>query len=84
MSATIVTTGQLRAGRALVKIEQQDLCTRAGVSIATLRRMEAGDGPVRGTYENVAAVVAALETAGVEFTNGDQPGVRLRKAQSDG
>ena len=23
---------------------------------------------------------AALEAAGVEFTNGDQPGVRLRKA----
>ena len=24
---------------------------------------------------------AALEAAGVEFTNGDQPGVKLRKGQ---
>jgi hypothetical protein len=40
--------------------------------------MEAGNEPVRGTYENVAAIVATLESAGVEFLNGDSPGVRLR------
>jgi hypothetical protein len=28
---------------------------------------------------NLAAIQHALEAAGVEFTNGDQPGVRLRK-----
>ena len=27
------------------------------------------------------AIPAALEAASVEFTNGDQPGVRLRKPQ---
>jgi len=27
----------------------------------------------------IAAVVRALEAAGIEFTNGDGPGVRLRK-----
>ena len=27
----------------------------------------------------VDAIRAALESAGVEFTNGDQPGVRMRK-----
>jgi hypothetical protein len=41
--------------------------------------MEAGDGPIRATYENVTAVVAALESAGVEFTNGDKPGVQLAR-----
>jgi hypothetical protein len=30
----------------------------------------------------VAAIEGALVTAGVEFTNGDQPGVRLRKERS--
>ena len=78
-----ILAAQLRAGRALVKMEQQTLCDRSGVSIATLRRMEAGDGPVRGNYGNVAAVVAALEAAGVEFTNGSQPGVRLRSPTAD-
>jgi transcriptional regulator with XRE-family HTH domain len=28
---------------------------------------------------NLAAIQRALEEAGVEFTNGDRPGVRLRK-----
>jgi transcriptional regulator with XRE-family HTH domain len=70
---------QLKAARSLARIEQKELSIRAGVSVPTIKRMEAGDGPVRGTYENVSAVVTALESAGVEFTNGDQPGVRLQK-----
>jgi transcriptional regulator with XRE-family HTH domain len=69
---------QLKAARTLAKLEQQELSTRSGVSVSTIKRMEAGDGSVRGNYDNVAAVVAALEAAGVEFTNGDQPGVRLK------
>jgi hypothetical protein len=42
--------------------------------------MEAGDGPIRGNYENVAAVVGVLEAAGIEFIpeNGGGPGARLR------
>ena len=31
------------------------------------------------THAASAAIRAALESAGVEFTNGDRPGVRLRK-----
>jgi hypothetical protein len=30
---------------------------------------------------NLAAIQRALEAAGVEFTNGDQPGVRMRKGR---
>ena len=82
MAASGVTAAQLRAARALLKIEQQDLCSRSGVSIATLRRMENAEGPVRGNYENVVAVVDQLEAAGVDFIpeNGGGAGVRLRRA----
>ena len=31
------------------------------------------------TRNNLAAIQRVLEAAGVEFTNGDAPGVRLRK-----
>jgi hypothetical protein len=63
-------------------MEQSELADRAGISVPTVKRMEGSDGLVRGSYENVAAVVAALEAAGVEFTsNGDnQPGVRMKAA----
>jgi hypothetical protein len=58
------------------------LAASANVSIATLRRMEASDGPASGYANNVAAVRRALESAGVEFIaeNGGGAGVRLRKA----
>jgi hypothetical protein len=44
--------------------------------------MEASAGPVTGFANNVAAVIAALEKAGVEFIdeNGGGAGVRFRKA----
>jgi transcriptional regulator with XRE-family HTH domain len=72
---------QLKAARALARMDQQALADRSGVSVPTIKRMEAGDGPIRGNYENVAAVVAVLEASGVEFIpeNGGGPGVRLRK-----
>lgn len=78
-----VTGRQIAAGRTLAALTQGDLANSARVSIATLRRMEGADGPPPGMPNNVRAVIAALETAGVEFidANGGGPGVRLR---SDG
>jgi predicted transcriptional regulator len=83
MAIPPLLAAQLKAARSLARMGQQELSRRSGVSLPTIKRMEAGDGPVRGNYENVAAVVAVLEAAGVEFTNGSQPGVRL-KAVSPG
>jgi hypothetical protein len=36
-------------------------------------------GPVSANVATVNSIVWVLEGAGVEFTNGEQPGVRLRK-----
>ena len=62
-------------------MEQSDLAARSGVSVPTIRRMEAGDGAVKGHYENVTAIIRELAGAGVIFVaeNGEGPGVRLRK-----
>jgi transcriptional regulator with XRE-family HTH domain len=79
LSRTGILAHQLKAARALARMDQQELADQSGVSVPTIKRMEAGDGPIRGTYENVAAVVAVLESAGVEFTNGDKPGVQLAR-----
>lgn len=53
----------------------------ASISVQTLRRMEAADGVPGGYPNNIAAVIAALEAAGVIFVeeNGEGPGVRLKK-----
>jgi hypothetical protein len=39
--------------------------------------MEASEGHASGLLNNALAVLRALEAAGVEFTNGGHPGVRL-------
>lgn len=82
MSETDQITGrQIAAARALAGVGQAELATAARISVPTLRRMEANAGPAGGFTNNVAAVKAALEAAGVIFiaSNGDGPGVRLRK-----
>ena len=53
-----------------------------GISIPTIRpAFEAQRGDLGGQPDTRARIVAALEFGGVEFTNGEQPGVRLRKVQ---
>ena len=73
----MLTSAQCRAARGLVDWSQQQLADAAEVGVATVRLFEAGIGEQRRSTLNV--IKRALEAAGVEFTNGDQPGVRLRK-----
>jgi transcriptional regulator with XRE-family HTH domain len=70
---------QIAAARVLIGLTQRDLAIKAKISTPTLIRMEAKFGEAVGLINNIAAVRAALEKAGIEFTNGDEPGVRLRK-----
>jgi DNA-binding XRE family transcriptional regulator len=74
----IITGEQFRAARAMARIEQVDLALQANVSVETIKRLERTEGPVSANVQTVDAVTRALEAAGIEFTNGGQPGVRLR------
>ena len=70
---------QLRAARALAGLTQVELAERAKLNPNTIRNMEArGDEMLRSSLGTVRAVQVALEAAGVEFTNGEQPGVRMK------
>jgi hypothetical protein len=63
-----VTGRQIAAARTLAGINQDELADRTNISVPTLRRMEASAGGAAGLPNNV----------GVEFTNGGQPGVRMK------
>ena len=78
-----VSIRQIKAGRALLAWSQEQLAAAAEVSIPTIKRLEANDGPVGGRGRTVEKILNAMETAGVEFIdeNGGGPGVRLRKPQ---
>jgi predicted transcriptional regulator len=71
-----ITPAQCRAARGLVEMDQGTLADGAMVSRSVIIDFEKGRRvPVRN---NLAAIQRVLEAAGVEFTNGDAPGVRLR------
>src|SRR3546814_20926267 len=55
---------QMRAGRALLGIDQRRLAELAGVSLPTIQRMEASDGTVRGVVDTLIKVIAAFDSAG--------------------
>lgn len=78
MSILKVSIRQVKAARALLAWSQEEMAEASGVSVPTVKRLEAADGPIGGRAETVQKLVAALEAAGVEFTNGGQPGVRMR------
>lgn len=86
----MITAGQLKAARALLGIDQSTLARRAGLSVATIQRMERSQGVVGGTVDSLMKLVAALEEAGLELLGEGAPshgagrGVRLREADEAG
>ena len=81
MSILKVSIRQIKAARALIGWSQDDLADKAGISVPTIKRLEAAEGDIGGRAETGAALVAALEKAGVEFIaeNGGGAGVRMKK-----
>jgi hypothetical protein len=80
MKTGSLSSAQIRAARALLRWSAQDLARESAVGVNTIRRAEVAEERISLTAANGHAIRGALEAAGVEFTNGDQPGVRLTKA----
>ena len=80
----MMTSGQLRAARALLGIDQRELAQRSGLSVPTIQRMEASDGVVRGNVDSLMKLIDALAANGIELiaegatSNGGGRGVRLK------
>ncbi len=65
----------------MLRMDQSALAAASGISVETIKRLERMEGPLSETrVATVNAIQGALEKAGVEFTNGVQPGARLRKS----
>jgi transcriptional regulator with XRE-family HTH domain len=74
----MITPAQCRAARALLNWSQQQLADASKAGVVTIRNFEGGkSSPINSTLE---VLRRALESAGVEFTNGNAPGVKLHKA----
>jgi len=80
----MITSGQLRAARALLGIDQREMAQRCGLSLPTIQRMEASNGVVRGNVDSLMKLISALDKYGIVLINADMPspgggrGVRLK------
>lgn len=77
----MLTGEQIRAGRAMLKVEQAELAELADVSVETIKRLERMDGPLSANSMTLASIERALVREGVVFIpeNGGLAGVRLRR-----
>jgi transcriptional regulator with XRE-family HTH domain len=69
---------QIAAARELLKITQAQLAEAAGVSEQTVKNFEVGRHYPRPS--RLKAIVEEIERRGVVFTNGNEPGVKLRSS----
>jgi transcriptional regulator with XRE-family HTH domain len=60
-------SAQIRAARALLGWSQDKLAQRAGIGLATLRRIEQNEGVLKGNFSTMLKIQKALEQAGVDF-----------------
>jgi hypothetical protein len=80
----ILSTGVLPSPALMATLDPEivgsaALADAAGLSEPTIKRYETTVAKV--SPEAVSKIVDALKAAGIEFTNGGRPGVRLRKAK---
>lgn len=79
----MVTGRQIKAGRALLGWKRKDLAAHCGIGEAEIRAVEANEAPTDASVHDTlssqrARLALALESAGIEFTNGGALGVILR------
>ena len=81
----MISSGQLRAARALLDIDQRKLAEAARLSLPTIQRMEASEDVIRGNVDSLMKLVGALDTLGIELiadnatSHGGGRGVRLKR-----
>jgi len=73
----MLTAEQIKAARALLNWGQRELAAATGLSVPTIKRVEASRGAIRSTYTTVLAIQNAFEAAGIEFINEGGLGVKI-------
>jgi transcriptional regulator with XRE-family HTH domain len=77
----MITAEQCRAARGFLKWGQADLAEKAGLALSTIKDFEAERRTPHAS--NLARIERTLAEAGIEFTNGDAPGVRRHKRDKE-
>ena len=74
----MLTPDQILAARAMLRWSARELAARSSVHLTTIQRMEGQHGVLRGLIATLQKVQAALEAAGMEFTEPKRGGFGVR------
>jgi hypothetical protein len=74
----VITGEQIRAARKLLGWRQAELAKQARIPAHSVESAESSVDQSFVPGHDMQAMRAALEAAGLEFTNGDEPGVKLK------
>ena len=74
----MITSGQIKAARALVGWTARDLAAKAEIGFSTLIRLESADGVPAGNIKTIDAIKKALEEVGIEFIGTPDQGAGVR------
>lgn len=73
--STAITGEQIRAARALARLEQAELARRCGLSLETIKRLERIRGPVDANTRTLNAIIGAFDALGIQFDGCEDGGV---------
>ena len=74
----MITSGQIKAARALLGITAKTLAEISEVAYTTVVRIESSDGVPSGQVKTLDAVQRALEKSGIEFIGTPESGAGVR------
>jgi transcriptional regulator with XRE-family HTH domain len=74
-----ITVEQVKEARKLLGWSQFRLAVRSTVDVTRINHFERRKGVL--IQSQLDRIRSSLESSGVEFTNGDGPGVKLRKSK---
>jgi transcriptional regulator with XRE-family HTH domain len=74
----LITSGQIKAARALLGLTAAKLAELSKVGFTTIIRLESFDGVPAGNVKTLDAVQSALEKAGIEFIGTPESGAGVR------
>ena len=82
-SVSSLSGEQIRAARALSRIDQSDLAKRSGLSLETIKRLERIRGPVDANSRTLRALFEVFSAMGVAFDNCENGGVGVCRAPQE-
>jgi transcriptional regulator with XRE-family HTH domain len=74
----LITSGQIRAARSLIKWTGKELAEASGVAFSTLMRLESGEGVPAAQAKTLDAIEKAFENVGIEFIGSPDEGAGVR------